>query len=321
MKKIVGTALVAAAAYCYFSPKPASYVIRKAFEQGIATAPPQFHTYQENVIIHRNLPYDSYFTMNTYDLFLNRTNERKPLVIWVHGGAYVGGDKDDVSIYATMLAAHGYAVATMNYALAPEATYPTPLKQCLELYAHVKKHHGQQVDLDQIFIAGDSAGAQIAAQLLLTQLDRQYADDIGIAQQIHVDVIKGAILCCGPYDLAQLHTLSDRKWLAALLTRAGAAYIGERRWQVSETTALASIVGRIPQNFPPTFLTDGNVATFTTHTEALAQELRDKHIPHDVVLYDPAHATLAHEYQFLFDTREAQQTFERLLAFLQRYSD
>lgn len=319
MKKIIGTLACAAAAYCYLSPKPASYLIRKAFEQGLATKPPAFHTYQENTIIQRNLPYTSYFTMNAYDLFLNRKKQKNPLVIWVHGGAFVGGDKEDISIYATMLAANNIAVATMNYALAPEATYPTPLHQLAELYAHICKHHAEDVDTSQIFLAGDSAGAQIAAQFLLIQSDAQYAKAVGIQQSVPLDVIKGAILCCGPYDLEQLETLSEKKWLAALLNRAGAAYIGERRWQTSSKTALASILGHVPSHFPPTFLTDGNIQTFTSHTIALADELAQKGVPHEVVLYEEP--PLAHEYQFLMDTAAAQQTFEQLLAFITRYCD
>lgn len=319
MKKIIGALTFAAAAYCYISPKPASYLIRKAFEQGLATKPPAFHTYQENTIIQRNLPYSSYFTMNQYDLFLNRKKQRNPLVIWVHGGAFVGGDKADISIYATMLAANDVTVAIMNYALAPEATYPTPLHQLAELYTHICQHHAEDVDTSQIFIAGDSAGAQIAAQFLLIQTDVQYANSLGIAPVVPPNTISGAILCCGPYDLEQLETLSDKKWLAALLNRAGAAYMGERRWQTSPNTALASILGRISSSFPPTFLTDGNTQTFTSHTVSLAQELAEKGILHDVVLYDAP--PLAHEYQFLMHTEEAQQTFERLLRFITQHSD
>ncbi|OCS92531.1 alpha/beta hydrolase [Caryophanon latum] len=319
MKKRIAGLAIAAAAYCYLSPKPASYIVRAAFKNGLATAPPNFHTLRAHYSVNRNLRYRSHFSMNTYDLFVNRTKQQKPLIIWVHGGAYVGGDKEDVAIYASMLAANGFDVVTMNYALAPEATYPTPLLQLAELYTHIVTHHADTVTINNIFFAGDSAGAQIAAQFVVSQLDESYAKKITVPQVVPPASIAGTILCCGPYDLAQLDTLSSKKWLAALLHRAGWAYMNDRHWQTSTNTANASLIGHIPPNFPPTFLTDGNAFTFTSHTQALAQELADKQIEHDVVLYDEADAQLLHEYQFLLDTPHAQQTFERLVTFLTRY--
>ena len=50
-----------------------------------------------------------------------------PCIVWVHGGAYAGGDKEDVTAYAKHLASFGYIVISMNYSLAPKAQYPTPL--------------------------------------------------------------------------------------------------------------------------------------------------------------------------------------------------
>ena len=42
-----------------------------------------------------------------------------PTIFWIHGGAFVAGDKNDVRKYATYIASHGYNVVNINYPLAP----------------------------------------------------------------------------------------------------------------------------------------------------------------------------------------------------------
>jgi hypothetical protein len=59
--------------------------------------------------------------------FLFNTSSRglvfSPVVLWAHGGAYVGDDKANVGEYASCLACDGYAVVYMNYELAPKGHY------------------------------------------------------------------------------------------------------------------------------------------------------------------------------------------------------
>lgn len=316
MKKwlLASGAIIAAASYCYFSPKPAAALIKKAFEKGLATPPPAFSDWQQRVTVQRDLSYPSRYLQHTFDIFSPNSSARTPVILWVHGGAYVGGDKRDIDIYATSLAAHGYHVVSMNYALAPTAQYPAPLHQVAELYTYLQQHYAHL--LDNIIIAGDSAGAQIAAQFIITQLDTSYAERIGIPQVIQPTQLRGAILCCGPYDLQQLDTLSDHPLLAELLQRAGWAYMGKRQWKQLPRTKLASVIDYIPATFPATFLTDGNAHTFTSHALALEKKFQTLQIPHTTVLYDEQEAQLFHEYQFMMDTPHAMQTFQALLSFL-----
>src|SRR5689334_24721422 len=54
-----------------------------------------------------------------------------PTVVWVHGGAWVGGSKEEMSPYYRLLADWGYTVVSVGYSRAPEARYPVPVRQTM----------------------------------------------------------------------------------------------------------------------------------------------------------------------------------------------
>jgi acetyl esterase/lipase len=88
-----------------------------------------------------------------------------PVVVWIHGGGWVGGSKDELRGYLKLIAIRGYVVVAPRYSLAPEHRYPTPLRQVMEVLAHVQANaEPYGADPSRIVIAGDSAGAQLTAQ-------------------------------------------------------------------------------------------------------------------------------------------------------------
>lgn len=86
-------------------------------------------------------------------------------VLYAHGGGYVTGKLDYARILASKFAlATGFTTYSINYRLAPEHPYPAALNDCMAVWDHlVEKTYAP----DHIFIAGDSAGGNLA--LCLTQ--------------------------------------------------------------------------------------------------------------------------------------------------------
>ena len=301
-----------------FSPKPASLVIRKFFEGGMEIAPENFFEIAERVIVEKNLTYESEYKENQYDIYSPKYYEGDlPVILWAHGGAFVGGDKSDLQAYATQIADKGFHVISMNYALAPESQYPAPIFQIGELYQHLlvrQEEYG--LDLDQLFLAGDSAGAHMMSQFALIQTDSLYAKKVKIDQSINPETISGILLFSGPYDLrAFAEKKVDNKFLDFFFSRVAWAYLGQRDWSIDDQYSLLSIVDHVSSKFPPTFITDGTTDSFTQQGENLAKRLRLKGVPVADVFYNEDEK-LMHEYQFQMDTEASRQTFKKLIEFL-----
>jgi acetyl esterase/lipase len=299
------------------SPRPAAYLVQQLFKQGVAVAPPNYADYEEAVTVINDLHYPSQFKENTLDLISPKDSEQHPVIIWIHGGAFVGGDKKDITEYAVMLAANGYHVVNANYELAPSAKYPTPLKQLDEIYQYVQTQATTyNFNMDEVYFAGDSAGAQIVSQYGLIQSNPSYAAQLGFEQTVPLETIKGLLLYCGPFDIAKLSHLSDNKLVAFLLGRVGWAYIGEKDWVHSETAKFASTMDYVTADYPRTFITDGNDMTFTEHGQELATALEHLNVEVQTKFYTREQQVLPHEYQFIFDYEEAYETFDATIDFL-----
>ena len=105
---------------------------------------------------------------NLLDVYYPVGTEKKlPTIISIHGGGWCYGSKDLYSHYCLRLAARGFAVVNFDYRLAPEHKYPAPLEDCCNMLSWVLEH-GQQyhIDTNNLFLVGDSAGGQLAFQLL-----------------------------------------------------------------------------------------------------------------------------------------------------------
>jgi arylsulfatase A-like enzyme/acetyl esterase/lipase len=100
------------------------------------------------------------------DLYLPAAEPAKPLpvVMWIHGGGWKAGSKEGCPLI--WLAAEGFAVASIDYRLIPEARWPMPLDDCRAavrwLRMNAKKFN---LDASHIGAAGGSAGGHLAALL------------------------------------------------------------------------------------------------------------------------------------------------------------
>lgn len=128
--------------------------------------------------------------------------DRLPAVIWTHGRAWLSGSRTDVVPYFQLIAAEGYAVVSLDYSLAPRATYPTPVRQVNDALGYVREHAERlHVDAGRLVLAGDSAGAQITSQIAALVTSPGYAAELGMTAAIEPSALRGVILHCGFYDL------------------------------------------------------------------------------------------------------------------------
>lgn len=242
-----------------------------------------------------------------------KTEEKLPTILWIHGGAFVAGDKSDVVDYMFVLADNGYVIINMNYGLGHENYYPTPLIQINELYRHLEDNIADYpyLDLHNIVIGGDSAGAFIAAQFMIIQTNPNYRAVTGINAVMEPEHIKGSLLFCGPYDFGLLvnllhneHLRSSTGFLTEVLIpffaqRIGEAYLRDKNWAENDKWEILTLKDYVTSDFPSVFITDGNTMSFEPHGRALAEQLISLGVDVTTVFYD---AELGHEYQFYLST-------------------
>ena len=110
----------------------------------------------------------------TMDIYRGLSGEkRRPALIYLHGSAWVMGDKCNQGLpLCNHLATLGWVCANANYRLSPGATWPDHLVDVKAAIAWLRKHAEEwNVDPEFIAIAGGSAGGHIAAMAALTPGD------------------------------------------------------------------------------------------------------------------------------------------------------
>lgn len=135
------------------------------------------------------------------DLFVPPGDGPKPLVIWIHGGAFVMGDKRGRSP-AFPLLGEGFAVASINYRLSQHAVFPAAVEDAKAAVRFLRKHAGEYgVDPDRFGAWGASAGGYQAAMLGTTASTKAF--DVGENLEV-----SSAVQCVvdefGPTDFTKM---------------------------------------------------------------------------------------------------------------------
>ena len=131
----------------------------------------------ENIIRHTDISYSTYPETLLDVYYPEGTSRPLPTIISIHGGGWFTGSKQLYSHYCLRLADRGFTVVNFNYRLAPEYKYPAPLEDCCALLHWIKENAAAYyIDLNNVFVVGDSAGGQIALQLLTMMTSDAYND-------------------------------------------------------------------------------------------------------------------------------------------------
>jgi acetyl esterase len=247
-----------------------------------------------------------------------RSSGPLPTLVWVHGGAWLSGRKEDVANYAKILAAGGHAVVGIDYTLAPSAHYPTQLLQVHQAFEHLVRHAPRLgLDMQRVVIAGDSAGAQLAAQYAAAVTAPGYARSLGITPALKPAQLRGALLFCGAYDFGAIKLDGP---FGGFLRVVLWSLFGSKDFERLPALAQASVTPHVTAAFPPAFVSAGNADPLLPQSVALVERLRALGVSTDVLFFDAGHQPpLAHEYQFDLDGAAGRLALERVSRFLRQH--
>ena len=234
------------------------------------------------------------------------SHESAPLFLYCHGGGFTWGDKAEgdpnagenrtLAYFSPFLEA-GFSVVSVNYALAPDYSYPVPVRQLEQCLRYLKHHAAElRIDMDRIVFAGSSAGAQITGQYVNVLTDPAYASEMGFEPPIPADsaiayVSTSGLLDCERFDKTGVPPFDQ------VLLACGLAYFGTETLKGEAAVLQAGVIDHLTDRFPPMFLSDGNTMTFTDQAIDMKAKADALGIPAELLLFPKEEAELRHGFE------------------------
>ncbi len=160
--------------------------------------------------IHRNIEYvKGGHERQRLDLFVpEQATSPLPLIVWVHGGAWLTGSKEGAGPALPFLG-KGYAVASVNYRLSQHAKFPAQIQDCKAairwLRANAKTYN---LDPARFGVWGASAGGHLVALLGTSGDVKDLEGDDGTAEQS--SRVQAVVNWFGPTDLTKMGGSHDQ---------------------------------------------------------------------------------------------------------------
>lgn len=155
---------------------------------------PKIDLFPKGTVLYGNIPYaNDTLKKHLLDIYLPPTGKSSyPLIIWVHGGAWMLNDKyADMDYMRNTLKAFvdsGYAVASIDYRHSTTAIFPAQIQDCNQavefLYQNASKY---KLDHNRIALIGFSAGGHLASLLALSN-DNHVADFYPANMKLHFKI-------------------------------------------------------------------------------------------------------------------------------------
>ncbi len=231
----------------------------------------------KDVVYIRNIRYGENKKYHTLDICWPKGIDEKdklPVIVSVHGGGYVYGSKEVYQFYAASLARQGFVVINYNYRLAPKYKFPAPLEDLNTVLNWMVKQQGDYpVDVDKMFLVGDSAGAQIVSQYGAMYANREYQTIIGI--EVPKITLRALGLCCGTYDLQKRIREDGGKGVMR-------DYLGKDPERFAEKL---DVLEYIDENYPPTYLFSSKGDFLMKECQPMADFLKNKGVECEYKIY------------------------------------
>jgi acetyl esterase/lipase len=238
------------------------------------------------------------------------------LILNLHGGGWYTGDKTLATLCCAELAARGHVVMNANYSIAAVDPVPAMVADAL---AALRWAHGTATP-DQVraaaargvVLAGDSAGAHIAALTCVALRDARLADLLDVDTGTIPPVV-GLISWCGALSLDSL--LVDRgdplfdRFAVYLQALTGGHRVAERLAELDPRRWLAA-------GMPPTLVVTSAADFLEPSGRAFAQASQAAGLPVTLVDYDDSHPSCVHSWQLDPSLAESQEVYDLVTDFV-----
>lgn len=266
-----------------------SLVINRMFKKGDVKRDKGLTT-PENVYRVDNIPYGKNKKWQILDLYLPKEmpHEKLPVIVSVHGGAWVYGTKETYQFYCMSLVKRGFAVVNFTYRLAPKYKFPTPMEDTnLVMKWVLENAEKYNLDVDNIFAVGDSAGGNDLAFYAGILTNNEFAKKFSFKVPAGLK-LKGIALNCGKYNL----TRDDVKNRSAIKMMKD--YLGNK--SVDKMLEIIDATKGVTKDFPPTFLMTCNKDFLREQAPVMEKCLKENGVKYEYHFYGDDNTQLSHVF-------------------------
>ena len=239
----------------------------------------------------------------TADVAVPKGNGPHPVVVYLHGGGWIGGSPKTHRKLGMQFAEAGYLTINVDYRLAPEHPFPAGLDDCV----HAVKWTGENAkrwngDASRLAVGGDSAGGNLTAATVTSLAAEKYA---GPAKP------KAALLIYGVFDFP---AVIKREKDTAAFDGMVKAYAGAGYPAILEDPRVSPLRAVKPGALPPSFIICGTADTLLPETHSMADALKRADIRHEVAIFDE----MPHGFLQMDVLSGCKQGLDRMFDFLRR---
>ena len=268
-------------------------------------------TTPEDIVRYDDIVYGADPEWQSLDVYRPKASEgqKLPVIVSVHGGGWVYGDKERYQYYGMNLAQRGFAVVNFTYRLAPENKFPASLEDTNSVFNWLVDNAEQYgFDTDHVFAVGDSAGAHVLGLYSSICTNPTYAAEYDF--QPPKDFAPTAIaLNCGAYHVDM--TLKDA--LAAQL----AEYLPGQGTE--KEMYLVDVINHITPNYPPTFFMTATDDFLKNQAPILAAKLAAENIPFLYRYYGDEKNMLPHVFHCNIKSADAKLANDEECEFFRKF--
>jgi acetyl esterase/lipase len=192
--------------------------------------------------------------LHRLDLYLPEGQKNFPVLVFVHGGAWSRGDKNELGIYNALgrcFARHGIALVCPNYRLSPTVKHPEHVRDVARAFAwtcrNIARYGGSP---GEVFIGGHSAGGHLAA---LLASDESYLK----AEGLTFAAVRGALPISALFTIP-LKAGAPLPAKTALPVEMGYALFSVVFGDDPRVRQLASPIAHVAANLPPFLILCGD---------------------------------------------------------------
>lgn len=235
----------------------------------------------------QGISYASEDPRQVLDIYLpNEGDGPFPLIVFIHGGGWVSGDRRESTMPGVFkVMSQGYALACIEYRLAPEATWPEPLEDVRCAIRFLRAHANEyELKADKIAVWGNSAGAHLA-NMVAALAGRPMFSGRRLGYMEQSDAVQCVISLYSPLDMYQIalcdRTIDEDQQMATGgvagqpgvpddMNKPHNMLMGFNILRNPEAAVIASPMAFVSEDFPPALYMHGIEDQIVPYTQSVA---------------------------------------------------